>query len=122
MLDEARVAGLEVALEITGKERRLPASVDQSAYRIVQESITNAIKHAPGAPASVAIEYAPAELRLDIWNGAASDASPAHKSGGGHGLAGMKERVALFGGTLEACTTSDGGFMVKVSLPVEGAA
>jgi signal transduction histidine kinase len=97
-------------------------SVDLTAYRIIQEAITNVIKHAPGADAAVRIEYAPRVLRLEVRNGPSRDGASSAKPGGGRGLPGMKERVALFGGSIESVPTPGGGFMVKVSLPLDGAA
>ena len=121
MLDEARAAGLSVDLTVTGEARKLPVSIDLTAYRIVQESITNAIKHAPGATATVRIDYAPGSLGLDIQNGPPRS-RPAGAVSGRRGLPGMQERVALFGGSLKHGPTPDGGFRVQVSLPIDGSA
>jgi signal transduction histidine kinase len=122
MLEEARSAGLIVAVEVTGEARKLPVSVDLTAYRIIQEAITNVIKHAPGADAVVKIDYAPRMLKLEVRNGPPRDGAARVKSGGGRGLPGMKERVALFGGSIQSAPMSGGGFLVQISLPLDGAA
>ena len=122
MLNEARTAGLKVTLEVTGEARKLPVSMDLTAYRIIQEAITNVIKHAPGADVAVKIEHAPRMLKLEVRNGPPRDGAARAKSGGGRGLPGMKERVALFGGSIQSAAVPGGGFLLQVSLPVDGAA
>ena len=97
---------------------RLPPGVDLSAYRIVQEALTNALKHAGPARARVAVRYGRDEVELEI-----SDDGPgaAAADGGGHGLVGMRERVSVYGGRLETGSRPDGGYAVKVRLPFEPA-
>jgi signal transduction histidine kinase len=114
-----RGAGLAVDLHITDGQRPLPAGVELSAYRILQEALSNALRHAPGARATVEVGYEPDRLRLRVHN----DAPPA---GGerpppappGHGIVGMRERAAMLGGTLAAGPTSDGGYLVEAVLPL----
>jgi len=118
LVERARGAGLEVALEVSGRPRALPAGVDLSAYRIVQEALTNVVKHARALRAEVRVRYAPAALELTVLDdgagsGAGAGAPP------GHGLLGMRERVALFGGTLESGRRTDApGYAVRAVLPL----
>ena len=118
LLSEARSAGHVVDLVVSGRRRPLPSGVELSAYRIVQEAMTNVRKHARGAPVEVALRFGDAELAIDVVDGGgvavASDAG-----GTGHGLIGMRERVAVFGGRLDAGPTPAGGFRVSAHLPVE---
>jgi signal transduction histidine kinase len=122
LADRARDAGLPVELRIEGDERELPPGVDLAAYRVIQEALTNSIKHAGPARADVLVRYSPAMLTLEINddgvgpNGSESPAAP----GGGHGLVGMRERVALYGGELEAGRRRGGGFAVRARLPLNG--
>jgi signal transduction histidine kinase len=112
---------VEVAIE--GSPVPLPASVDLSAYRIIQEALTNALKHAGPAKAGVNIRYGPVNLELvivDNGQGASGGGVDDHQ-GGGRGLIGMKERVALFGGELSAGPRPEGGFRVHAKLPLKGA-
>ena len=119
VLDGARRAGVPVTLTMEGAARPLEPALDASAFRIVQEAVTNVVRHAAGAPASVTVRYGPRELELviaDAGPGPAAQHSAA--AAGGHGLAGMRERVALFGGTLQAGGRDGaGGFEVRASLP-----
>jgi signal transduction histidine kinase len=111
-----REAGLPVDLVVEGEPRELPAGIDLSAYRIVQEALTNALKHAGEARAAVRVQYGADALELEIAdNGTSSATAP---DSGGHGLAGMRERVALYGGRLDAGRRSGGGFSVRVVLPI----
>jgi signal transduction histidine kinase len=108
-----------------GSDRRLPVVVDATAHRIVQESITNVLRHSDAARALVEIHYRPTEVKLRISNTAEDQlapALPARPTGaaggaGGYGIAGMRERVALLGGTLTAAPTVGGGFQVDAVLP-----
>jgi signal transduction histidine kinase len=120
LADGARAAGLDVQLEVAGSLEDLPAAVDVSGYRIVQEALTNAIKHAGPARASVRIERGDRELNIEVVDdGAGKQAAES----GGHGLVGMRERVAVYGGRLEAGPQSNGrGYAVRVQLPLEGVA
>ncbi len=115
LAEQMRGVGLPVELAIEGEPRPLPAGVDLSAYRIVQEALTNVVKHAGPANTKVTLGYRPDALELtiaDSGNGAAAPASP-----GGHGLVGMRERAALFGGSLTAEPRGDHGFEVRGLLP-----
>ena len=118
MLEEARAAGLDVEQTTVGEVRKLPVSIDLTAYRIIQESITNVIKHAPGAATQLTLEYEPKMLMIAINNGPPLRATNASATGSGRGLPGMKERVGLFGGTMDSNASADGGFHVRVSLPL----
>jgi signal transduction histidine kinase len=110
-------AGLPVSLRVDGEPRPLPLGVELTAYRVVQEALTNALKHAGDARAEVCIRYEPDALVLDV----ADDGPGANGHGGGHGLAGMRERVGVFGGEVTAGPRPAGGFGVHVRLPVEEA-
>jgi signal transduction histidine kinase len=116
LLDEVRASGLPVELSVEGDRRPLAAGVDLSAYRIVQEALTNTRKHAGEATAFVRLRYAADRLELEIAN----DGSPTTTADGrGHGLHGMRERAQVCGGTLEAGPRPEGGFVVRATLPVE---
>jgi signal transduction histidine kinase len=116
LVTQVREAGLPVDLRIDGEPRDLPVGIELSAYRIVQEALTNALKHAGEAHASVRIHYGPDSLELEIVDDGAG--GPARAAGGGHGLVGMRERVALYGGRLDAGRTAAGGFTVRALLPI----
>jgi signal transduction histidine kinase len=114
----AREAGLPVAVVVEGEPGPLPAGVDLSAYRIVQGALTNLLKHAGPARASVRVCYGREVLEIQVWDdGTGRNGQPAE---GGHGLIGMRERVALFGGSLEVGARPGGGFRVAARLPVDG--
>jgi signal transduction histidine kinase len=117
LLKPARDAGLEATMKITGERRPLPATVDLSAYRIVQEAVTNVLKHAGASRVEVTIDYEPAAVALTISDNGAG-ATPTDTSSG-HGLIGMRERVRLFGGELTTGSSSLGGFTVRATLPVK---
>ncbi|MFF5975224.1 sensor histidine kinase [Streptomyces sp. NPDC012769] len=117
LIANVREAGLEVGLTVTGSVRELPQGVELSAYRIVQEALSNVLRHAPGAPAQVEVSHVLGGLGLRIANGPARGlvkASP----GAGHGLTGMRERVTMLGGEMTAEATADGGYEVTVFVPV----
>lgn len=116
LVTQLRDAGLPVELRIEGEPLELPVGLDLSAYRIVQEALTNALKHAGDATATVAIRYAPDSLELEIVDDGAE--TPSAVGSGGHGLVGMRERVALYGGRLDAGRRPGGGFAVRVLLPI----
>ena len=109
-------AGVRVALSIEGRPTSLPPGVDVSAYRIVQEALTNVVKHARTASASVVIRYGAREVEVEV---ADDGRGPVGGDGTGYGLAGMRERVALHGGTLEAGRLNGRGFTVRARLPLE---
>ena len=115
LVEQMRTAGLPVQLRIEGEPVHLPAGIDLSAYRIVQEALTNVVKHAGDAAAEVIIRYAPRALELAIVDDGHGRATA--RNGAGHGLIGMRERVALYSGTLEAGTQNGGGYAVRARLP-----
>ena len=119
LLERARAAGVRVELAVEGKPRPLSQSVDLSAYRIVQEALTNVVKHAGRADTTVTLGYRPDELEFTITNSgdAALNANAGAPTAGGHGLVGMRERAAMFGGTLTAGPRDDHGFEVRGVLP-----
>jgi signal transduction histidine kinase len=114
----ATQAGLATSLSTTGRPRPLPAEVDLAAYRIIQESLTNAVRHAGPATAAVSLSYGDAELRIEVAdNGLGSPAVAG--DGAGHGLIGMRERASSVGGTVEAAPRPQGGFLVAARLPID---
>ncbi|MFE5340416.1 sensor histidine kinase [Isoptericola sp. NPDC056578] len=110
-----RAAGLDVTTAVSGARRRLPDGVELSAYRIVQEALSNTLRHAPGAAARVQLDYAPDVLRLRVVNSPGSRPATAFP-GAGHGIPGMRERAAMLGGDLTAGPTPDGGYEVAARL------
>jgi signal transduction histidine kinase len=116
LVDRVRVAGVPVRLTVTGDPVALPAGPDLAAYRVVQEALTNTIKHADGAAAMVCVEYRPERLRIEV-NDSGGSRSATAGSGGGRGLIGLRERLALYGGTLHAGPSPDGGFQVRAEIP-----
>lgn len=114
LVDQVRAAGLPVEVSIEGKPVELPPGVDLSAYRIAQEALTNAIKHAGPAKARVVLRYRPDGLDVEI---ADDGAGTANGDGGGHGLVGIRERVTVLGGELDAGPQADGGYAVRARLP-----
>jgi signal transduction histidine kinase len=132
LIATARRSGLVIHARVLGAPRPLPPGVDLSAFRIVQEGLSNALRHASGATVWVDIEYAPNVLQLTVYNDRPDSDAPkrATKSadvGGdgfaqaGHGLLGMRERVAMLGGTLTTTPTPEGGFLVRAVLPLHAA-
>ena len=117
LLADARASGISAALLVDGEPAPLSPALDLCAYRIVQEALTNAIKHAAPARASVNVRWRDGELELEV----SDDGSRPHAVngvGGGHGIPGMRERVALHSGTLQAGARPDGGFTVRARLPL----
>ena len=117
LVEQLRSAGMDVAMSVDGTPRDLPEGIELSAYRIVQEALTNALKYAGGAGTRVRIGYGEEKLELEIVD-AGGPVQGTAEAAGGHGLVGMRERVALYGGTFEAGRTHGGGFGVHVVLPV----
>jgi signal transduction histidine kinase len=115
LLVHVREAGLPVELRVEGSPRPLPIGVDLSAYRLIQEALTNALKHAGAASALVVLDYRERALAIEVTD---DGVGTADGNGHGHGLLGMRERVAIFGGELEA-GPSDRGFAVRALLPLE---
>ena len=114
-------AGVRVSVQVSGAVRPAPAGVDLSAYRIIQEALTNVIKHAAASTASVRVRYAADSVTVEITDlgaDAAPAAVPAPRTGSGHGIIGMRERVAVFGGEFAAGPGPDGGFRVRARFPV----
>lgn len=107
--------GVPVTVEVTGERRDLPAVIDLAAYRVVQESLTNVLRHAGAATATVRLEYKTEEVTVEVTDTGRAAAAP---SGGGHGLAGMRERVDALGGEFSAGPMADGGFRVYARLPL----
>jgi signal transduction histidine kinase len=119
LVDAARRAGVSVDLVASDGLDRVPAGVGLCAYRIVQESLSNASQHAPGAAVTISVGQDGSAVVLQVANGpGALDHKIGNDRGAGHGLAGMRERVALLGGSLSAGPAPDGGFIVAAVLPV----
>jgi signal transduction histidine kinase len=117
LLKTARDAGLEATLKVTGDQRPLAAALDLSAYRIVQEAITNVLKHANASRVEVTFDYEPDALGLTVSdNGTGATATVGAATG--HGLIGMRERIEMFGGELGTGSSSLGGFTVRARLPI----
>jgi signal transduction histidine kinase len=122
LVDTARKAGLSVELSVPVSLHQVPSGIGLCAYRIVQESLANASQHAPGAAVTVSVDHDAASVLLRVANGPGGHASPAGSSLNerepGYGLTGMRERVALLGGSLSAGPAPDGGFVVSAVLPL----
>jgi signal transduction histidine kinase len=117
LLGTIRDAGLDVDLRVEGTRRDLPPGLDLAAFRVVQEALTNALRHARPTHASVLLRFAPDTLRIEVAN----DGVNGGPIGRGHGSTGMRERVALYGGTVES-GSRDGGYLVAADLPIGGQA
>jgi signal transduction histidine kinase len=111
-------AGLRVTVDVSGQPRPLPTATDQAAFRILQESLTNAARHGAGR-ARVTLMYRDTSVELTVTNPVRTDAATASRAGGGHGIIGMHERATLLGGTLEA-HRRDGHFRVHAEIPAGG--
>ncbi|NNF65391.1 MAG: sensor histidine kinase [Acidimicrobiia bacterium] len=120
LVEQIREAGLDVELEVSGTVREVSSGLDLSAYRIVQEALTNSLKHAgPQATAKVSIGYEESALLVEVTDdGRGAWPAAVDANGSGHGLVGMRERVALFGGEIVAGGRSGGGYRVSVKLPL----
>jgi signal transduction histidine kinase len=122
LVERARGAGLEVELTVRGERAELPPGVDLAAYRVVQEALTNTVKHARAQRATVSVTYAAEQLELCVSDDGAAAAGEAPGAeavpGGGHGLVGMRERVTLYGGELAAGERDGGGFEVRARFPL----
>jgi signal transduction histidine kinase len=119
LVERHRTSGMEVSLVVKGDAQHLPSLSDLAAYRIVQEALTNARKHAPGSDVTVELTWTAGELRLQVANGPSPVAPPEHRGEGtGHGLLGMRERAHAAHGTLSAEARPDGGFTVVAHIPI----
>jgi signal transduction histidine kinase len=119
LVAEMRRAGLEVDLDVDGQLDDLSAGRALAAFRILQEAFTNVLRHAPGARVSASLRRTAAELQIEVIDD--GGVGPGARAGsGGHGLVGMRERAALYGGTLEAGPRAEGGFMIVARLPAGG--
>jgi signal transduction histidine kinase len=116
LADQARAGGLDVSVAEEGERRSVPPGVDLAAFRIVQEALTNARKHAGAVAARVLVRYAERGVEVEVVNGPGPGGSG---DGAGHGLVGMRERVRVYGGTLETGPEDDGGYRVRARLPLE---
>jgi signal transduction histidine kinase len=131
LIDRIAFAGLPVEVRISGEPRPLPSGVDLTAYRIIQEALTNALKHGDGTKAEVTVRYADHYLRVEVLNsgpsiltGGPGDPGRQHadgrgRAGAGRGLLGLRQRVAVFGGELDARRRLGGGFRVRARIPLE---
>ena len=117
LADDVGRAGLPVRLHVEGEAFPLPRAIDLSAYRIVQEGLTNALKHARASHADVTLRYAPAELRIEVRDDGPGGATG---DGRGHGLVGIRERVKIYGGEMTAGAAPEGGFVLSALLPLAG--
>jgi len=133
LIDKIAFAGLPVEVRISGPPRPLPAGIDLTACRIVQEALTNALRHGNRAKAEVTIRYADRSLRVEVLNtgpsvltgtaappgGQDADTGAGRGNGTGHGLLGLRERVALYGGDLDARRRLGGGYRVRARIPLD---
>jgi signal transduction histidine kinase len=115
LVEEVERAGLPVRLHVEGEPFPLPRAIDLSAYRIVQEGLTNALKHARASRADVTVRYRLDEVRLEVRD---DGAGAAPSDGLGHGLVGIRERVKIYGGEMSAGTANGGGFVLRTRLPI----
>lgn len=118
LVQTASGGSLQVTLEIQGARRSLPAAIELTAYRIVQESLTNVIRHSGASNAAVLVRFEPEIFTIQVDDDGRGTATPA---AGGHGVPGMQERAAAVGGSLEAGPRAEGGFRVWAALPVDPA-
>ncbi|MGW1343047.1 sensor histidine kinase [Kribbella sp. NPDC002412] len=118
LVDDVRAAGLPVKVEIRGEPFPLPPGLDLSAYRIVQEGLTNALKHSRASQAEVDVDYSATELVLEVRDD--GPGGPSAEAGLGHGLVGVRERVKIFGGDMTAGAAQSGGFVLRARLPLDG--
>ncbi|MFI0941252.1 sensor histidine kinase [Streptomyces sp. NPDC021020] len=117
LADRVRGTGMPVAFTVTGTPVPLPAGVDLAAYRVAQEALTNAVKHASGASVTVSVAYRPGEVHVEVADTGGTP-SPAASAGNGRGLLGLRERLAVYGGTLDAGRRISGGYRVRAVIPV----
>jgi len=115
LVEQARDAGLPVELRIEGEAVELPAGVDLTAYRLVQEGLTNALKHARATRAEVLVNYGEGQIEVVVMD---DGKGVGNGAGGGHGLVGMRERVSVYGGELDAGPQPGGGYRLRAKLPL----
>jgi signal transduction histidine kinase len=113
-----RDTGVPVEVRVTGSPAPLPAGVDLAAYRVVQEALTNTVKHAAGAHVEVAVDHGPGVLRIEVADTGGVPTAAA-RSGSGRGLIGLRERLAVYGGTLDAGRLATGGYRVRATIPAD---
>ena len=113
-----RGTGVRVELTVTGTPVPLRAGVDLAAYRVVQEGLTNAVKHAAGADVRLTLGYAPGALEIEVADTGGTPRPPAG-SGSGRGLIGLRQRLAVYGGTLQAGQQPAGGYVLRATIPLE---
>lgn len=120
LLEEVRAAGLPVELEVTGTPCDLPQAVDVSAYRVLQEALSNVLRHAGRVPTAVSVRHDAAALVVQVDDEGPGPATATPEGPGGHGLLGIRERVAVFGGAVEAGPRPGGGFRLSARFPLQG--
>lgn len=118
LIDQSRASGLRARLVLEGEETAVPPGLGIAAYRIVQESLTNAAKYASGAEVTATVRVSPHALEVEVVDDGPGGVPATLPAGGGHGLVGMRERVAVFGGTLDTGRRPNGGFRVRALLPL----
>ncbi|WP_436774595.1 sensor histidine kinase [Yinghuangia sp. YIM S09857] len=118
LVDRVRTAGLDVRLHTEGEARPLPPGIELTAYRVVQEALTNALKYAPGARTEVTLTYRPDAMRIEVADDGPADGRRPEPLGAGRGLLGLTQRLALHGGGLRAGHRPTGGYRVQASIPV----
>jgi len=124
LIERVSAAGLPVTSQISGTPAELPAGLDLAAYRVVQEALTNVLRHAGQARTGVRVDYRPGELLIEVADdGPPAEVGPPRDGGGtGRGLLGLRERLALYGGDFDAGRRPSGGWRVRARIPVEAAA
>jgi signal transduction histidine kinase len=121
LVAQARKGGLDIRLSVEGQPRPLPGTLEVSAYRVVQEALTNALKHSRGTAATVRVDYRPTVLDIEVCDDGVGPDAPQSRAGG-LGLIGMRERVGLHGGHLRVEAAAHGGFVVRATFPLNGVA
>jgi signal transduction histidine kinase len=121
LVERARHAGLPVTFAVDGERRPLPAGAEAAVFRVVQEALTNALKHAAAAPTEVLLRWGPEALEVVVADRGRASAAAAWLPSGGHGLVGMRERVKVYGGSFSARPRPDGGFVVRARIPLDEA-
>jgi signal transduction histidine kinase len=116
LAEDVRAAGLAVTLQVHGEAVVLPPALDLSAYRILQEALTNTLKHANARQAQVTVQYCPEEIRLEVSD---DGRGPTVTDGLGHGLVGVRERVKIYGGDMSTGPAVDGGFVLRARMPLD---